>query len=85
MFDFFFKLFHLVNQQQVRALAKRFPPEEHDTFYSHTQRAFSKGNHSEIDSKNYVFSCKKIEKNRLEVSKQKTKIHLEIFTIIYDF
>ncbi len=66
MFDFFFKLFHLVNQQQVRALAKKFPPEEHDTFYSHTQRAFSKGNHSEVDGKNYVFNCKKTEKNRLE-------------------
>lgn len=61
-----FKYF-LVNQTQVRILAKKFPPEEHDTFYSHTQRAFSKGNHSEIDGKTYVFTCKKIEKNRLEV------------------
>jgi hypothetical protein len=58
-----------LNQQQVRTLAKKFPPEEHDTFYSHTQRAFSKGNHSEVDGKNYVFSCKKTEKNRLEVHK----------------
>ncbi|CAF1171025.1 unnamed protein product [Rotaria sordida] len=55
-----------LNQHQVRILAKKFPPEEHDTFYSHTQRAFSKGNHSEIDGKIYVFNCKKLEKNRLE-------------------
>ncbi|CAF3082161.1 unnamed protein product [Rotaria socialis] len=55
-----------LNQNQVRALAKKFPPEEHDTFYSHTQRAFSKGNHSEIDGRTYVFTCKIIEKNRLE-------------------
>ncbi|CAF0867186.1 unnamed protein product [Rotaria sp. Silwood1] len=55
-----------LNQHQVRALAKKFPHEEHDTFYSHTQRAFSKGNHSEADGKTYVFTCKKLEKNRLE-------------------
>ena len=58
---------HLVNQQQVRLLAKKFPPEQHDSFYSHTQRAFSKGNRSEIDGKTYVFNCKGLEKNRLEV------------------
>ena len=57
----------LVNQSQVRTLAKNYPPEEHDSFYSHTQRAFSKGNHAEQDGKTYIFSCKKVEKNRLEV------------------
>jgi hypothetical protein len=56
-----------VNQHQVRTLAKIFPPEAHDSFYSHTQRAFSKGNHSESDGRTYVFNCKKTEKNRLEV------------------
>ncbi|CAF0729543.1 unnamed protein product [Adineta steineri] len=55
-----------LTQQQVKMLAKRFPPEQFDTFYSHTQRAFSKGNHSEADGKTYVFHCKKVEKNRLE-------------------
>lgn len=58
----------LVNQQQVRSLAKKFPAEEHDTFYSHTQRAFSKGNYAEAEGRTYVFTCKKVEKNRLEVS-----------------
>lgn len=64
---FLSKFSFLVNQQQVRTLAKKFPHEEHDTFYSHTQRAFSKGNHSETDGKNYVFHCKKNDKNRMEV------------------
>lgn len=57
----------LVNQHQVRILAKQFPPEEHDSFYSHTQRAFSHGNHVEADGRQYVFNCKTTEKNRLEV------------------
>ena len=57
----------LVNQSQVRTLAKHFPPEEHDTFYSHTQRAFSQGNLAEIDGRVYVFTCKRFEKNRIEV------------------
>jgi len=54
----------LVNQDQIRILAKKFPLETNDSFYSHTQRAFSKG---QIDGKTYVFNCKKLEKNRLEV------------------
>lgn len=55
-----------LNQQQVRALAKKFPREEHDTFYSHTQRAFSKGNHAEGEGKTYVFTCKKNDKKTLD-------------------
>jgi hypothetical protein len=58
----------LVNQEQVRILAKKFPLETNDSFYSHTQRAFSKGNKADIDGKTYAFHCKKLDKNRLEVS-----------------
>lgn len=57
----------LVNQDQVRILAKKFPTETKDSFYSHTQRAFSKGNQTAIDGKTYIFNCKKLDKNRLEV------------------
>ena len=57
-----------VNQHQVRTLAKRFPAEEHDSFYSHTQRAFSQGNHAENSERTYAFTCKKTDKNRLEVN-----------------
>ncbi|CAF2672943.1 unnamed protein product [Rotaria sp. Silwood2] len=56
----------VVNQEQVRILAKKFPFESNDSFYSHTQRAFSKGNTTEIDGRTYVFNCKKLDKNRLE-------------------
>jgi hypothetical protein len=72
LFDYFclaiycFALFP-VNQQQVRLLAKTFPAEAHDSFYSHTQRAFSKGNNADSDGRAYVFNCKKTDKNRLEV------------------
>ena len=57
-----------VNEEQVRILAKKFPSESKDSFYSHTQRAFSKGNKAEADGRSYVFNCKKLDKNRLEVS-----------------
>lgn len=67
-------LYYLVNQQQVRTLAKKFPHEEHDTFYSHTQRAFSRGNHAETEGKTYVFNCKKTDKKTLDV-KQKNQFN----------
>ncbi len=54
-------------RQTYDRFAKKFPAEEYDTFYSHTQRAFSKGNHCEHDGKTYVFNFKKVEKNRLQV------------------
>ncbi len=57
----------LVDQDQVRILAKKFPSETSDSFYSHTQRAFSKGHKATNDGKTYVFNCKKLDKNRLEV------------------
>jgi len=50
----------------VKILARMYPPEAQDSFYSHTQRAFSKGNSITGDSRAYVFNCKKLEKNRLE-------------------
>ncbi|CAF0999040.1 unnamed protein product [Rotaria sordida] len=56
----------VLNQEQVRILAKKFPSESNDSFYSHTQRAFSKGNTATIDGRSYVFNCKKLDKNRLE-------------------
>ncbi len=59
--------YFIVNQEQVRILAKRFPSESNDSFYSHTQRAFSKGNKAKIHGRTYVFNCKKLDKNRLEV------------------
>lgn len=45
--------------------------ETNDSFYSHTQRAFSKGKQAHINGGKYVFHCKKFDTNRLEV-----KIHL---------
>ncbi|CAF0963938.1 unnamed protein product [Rotaria sp. Silwood1] len=56
----------VVNQEQVRTLAKKFPSESNDSFYSHTQRAFSKGNTAEIDGRTYVFNCKKLDNNGLQ-------------------
>ncbi|UJR20535.1 hypothetical protein I4U23_023662 [Adineta vaga] len=56
----------VINQEQVRLLAKKFPSESNDSFYSHTQRAFSNGNKTETDGRSYVFNCKKLDKNRLE-------------------
>jgi hypothetical protein len=57
----------LVNRNQVHALASKFPPEAHDSFYSHTQRAFSKGNETESDGRSYAFTCRKIDTDGLEV------------------
>ncbi|CAM4951281.1 unnamed protein product [Rotaria socialis] len=56
----------ILNEEQIRVLAKKFPSESNDSFYSHTQRAFSKGNTTKIDGRTYVFTCKNLEHNRLE-------------------
>ncbi len=64
---FIYKSNFLVNQEEVRILAKKFPLETNDSFYSHTQRAFSKGNKAQMDGRTYVFNCKKLDKNRIEV------------------
>ncbi|CAF1444928.1 unnamed protein product [Adineta steineri] len=56
----------VLDQEHVRILAKKFPSESNDSFYPHTQRAFSKGNNTNVDGKTYVFTCKKLDKNRLE-------------------
>lgn len=54
---------NLVDEKQIQNLARKFPNETNDSFYSHTQRAFSQSNK---DSK-YIYTCKKIDKNRIEV------------------
>ena len=70
----FFQWDIVVNREQVRLLAKKFPSESADSFYSHTQRAFSKGNKADADGKSYVFNCKKLDKNRVEVRVQNANV-----------